>query len=280
MFSFRENIKKNKSVILFTNARDEPNIAEWVAHHLLLGFDKIIIFDHLSNPPIQQTITTTFDNKLQIIPINNKVGTNFKLDLMKNALKIANKLNFDWMLYLDADEFICLNKHSNIKDYLMLFNYADAIGVNWVMFGTNGHEKQPNGLLMENFTSSEAVLDIHIKSFVRPYSNVSVVNPHYYIISNKNKYFSGNGKRINMGPFHYEPTIFTHTYIYIAHYYTQSKEEHLRRKSRVLDDGSVNKADAFIKQLDSLYNNVPNNQLQHKYANNTREFLKKYGIIL
>ena len=54
MFSFKNNNllpvlptvrrSSNNSTILFTNARDEPNIAEWVAHHLLLGFNKIVIF--------------------------------------------------------------------------------------------------------------------------------------------------------------------------------------------------------------------------------------------
>ena len=32
-----------RQVILFCNARDEKHLREWVAHHLLLGFDKIII---------------------------------------------------------------------------------------------------------------------------------------------------------------------------------------------------------------------------------------------
>ena len=32
-----------KRVVLFTNARDEKNIKEWAAHHLLLGFSLIYI---------------------------------------------------------------------------------------------------------------------------------------------------------------------------------------------------------------------------------------------
>ena len=46
-------------VVLFTNARDEPNIAEWIAHHLLLGFDKVFVFDHLSKEPIQSMMAST-----------------------------------------------------------------------------------------------------------------------------------------------------------------------------------------------------------------------------
>ena len=62
---FRKN--DERFVILFTNARDEPNIAEWIAHHLLLGFDKIIIFDHMSIEPIENKLKTNFNNKIQVI---------------------------------------------------------------------------------------------------------------------------------------------------------------------------------------------------------------------
>ena len=58
-------------VVLFTNARDEPNIAEWIAHHLLLGFDKIIVFDHLSKVPISNKLNTNFDNKVTVIRKTN-----------------------------------------------------------------------------------------------------------------------------------------------------------------------------------------------------------------
>ena len=73
-----KNIDRNSinSVYVFTNARDEPNIAEWVAHHLLLGFDKIIIFDHLSVIPISTTIGNnflSFCESLQSINLSSRV---------------------------------------------------------------------------------------------------------------------------------------------------------------------------------------------------------------
>ena len=36
-------MNRTGKVILFTNARDELKLKEWVAHHLLLGFDFIYI---------------------------------------------------------------------------------------------------------------------------------------------------------------------------------------------------------------------------------------------
>ena len=267
----------NSSAILFTNARDEPNIAEWVAHHLLIGFDKVIVFDHLSKKSVESTIGTNFNGRLNVIKVGG-VG-NIKLELMQKAVNIASDSNYSWMLYLDADEFLNLNKFTNIKPYLDMFKQADAIGINWLMFGTSGYIKQPKGLITENFIRCELRLDKHVKSFVRPSSAVKVVNPHYYIISNSCRYYSGNGTRMGMRPFNVQPLPFIKAYAYIAHFYTQSEEEHLRRKSRVMDDGSVNKASG-LQEIHKIYNNITNNQLQNKYSQNTKKLLKENNIEL
>lgn len=97
-----------KKVGLFCNARDEKNIKEWAAHHLLIGIDIIIIFDHKSIIPLDK-IFANFDSRVKIIRvnINNK---NIKKILMNHATKIAKQLVLDWFIYLDADEFIILNK--------------------------------------------------------------------------------------------------------------------------------------------------------------------------
>jgi hypothetical protein len=52
-----------KKVMLFTNARNEIHIKEWAAHHLLIGFDKIIIFDHKSDIPLK-TVLHGFDKRV------------------------------------------------------------------------------------------------------------------------------------------------------------------------------------------------------------------------
>jgi len=288
MFSYRNNNLQpmlvtndrrsdNSSVILFTNARDEPNISEWISHHLLLGFDKIIVFDHLSITPISSTIHTNFNGRLDIIKVGG-VG-NIKLKLMEKAANIARNGNYSWMLYLDADEFVNINKFTNIKEFLGIFKQADAIGINWLMFGTSGHIKQPKGLITENFIRSEMRLDKHVKSFVRPSTVVKVVNPHYYIISNSRRYYSANGTKMGMRPFNEQPLPFIKAYAYIAHFYTQSEEEHLRRKSRVMDDGTSNKASG-LSEVHNIYNNIVNNQLQNKYSQKTKSFLKEHNIVL
>ena len=264
-------------IYLFTNARDEPNIAEWIAHHLLLGFDKIVVFDHLSSEPIISKLGTNFDNKVNIMRVQG--SGNVKLQFMKDAVNIANNNNVSWMLYLDSDEFLLMNKYDNIKNYLRLFTQADSIGINWLMFGSSGHTNQPKGLLTENFIRSDIRLNQHVKSFVRPCIVKDVVNPHYYVITNPNRCYTGNQTRMKMGPFNPQPLPFINSLSYIAHYYVQSEEEHKRRKGRVLDDGTPNKL-GLEDNIHKIHNKVTNNQLQNKYSQRIKEFLKKYSIEL
>ena len=198
---------------------------------------------------------------------------------MQRAINIASKYNYSWMLYLDADEFLNLNKYKHVKQFLEMFRQADAIGINWLMFGTSGHRKQPKGLLTNNFINSELRLNKHVKSFVRPSVAVKVVNPHFYIIVNPKRYYSCNRTRMGMQPFNEQPLPFINSYAYIAHYYTQSEEEHIRRKSRNLDDGTSDKTSMF-PEIHKVYNEVINNQLQNKYSTNIQELLKANNIEL
>jgi len=264
-------------VYIFTNARDEPNIAEWVAHHLLLGFDKVFVFDHLSKEPIQSKIKTNFNGKLVIRRVT--MTDNVKLRLMQQAVNISRRHNASWMLYLDADEFLLLNKLTNVKHFLSMFNYADAIGVNWLMFGSNGHVNQPKGLLTNNFTKSDIRLNQHVKSFVRPSVVKTVPNPHFYNILSPARYVTMNGTRMAMNPFNPQPLPFIKTIAYIAHYYVQSETEYLRRKGRALDDGTANKT-GLIDSIHTVHNEVVNNQLQLKYSKKLEAFLNKYNIRL
>lgn len=265
-------------VYLFTNARDEPKIAEWIAHHLLLGFDKIHVFDHKSVTPISNTIGSLIrDKRINITRV--EMDGSIKLDLMTRAVQISQKNNASWMLYLDADEFLLLNNYNNVKELLNSFSFSDAIGVNWLMFGTSNHVSQPPGLLMENFTMSDKLIDQHVKSFVRPEKVIlPAVNPHFFNMVNPNRYFSTSLNKMAPGPFNRVPKIFTKVAAYIAHYYTQSEAEYARRKGRVLDDGTVK--GGLGDGIHTIHNEVGNNQLQNKYSHRTKVFLLQHGIVL
>ena len=180
---YKEKIDRtSKKVGLFCNARDEKNIKEWAAHHLLIGFDFIIIFDHKSKIPLTN-IFSNFDKRVSIIRIELNEG-NIKQTLMNNAINIAKKWDLDWFIYLDADEFLILNKlFKGVKHFLNTYSGAHSIGINWLMFGSNNLLEEPSGLILENYTKSSLLLDQHVKSFVRPQEVIKSDNPAIVMLS-------------------------------------------------------------------------------------------------
>ena len=110
--------------ILFTNARDENNIKEWVAHHLLIGFDLIYIFDHKSKKPISDELKNF---KKGVVVERCEMDGPIKMQLMMKASKIATASGADWMLYLDADEFLILNAFNHVKTFVRPSQVEDAI---------------------------------------------------------------------------------------------------------------------------------------------------------
>jgi hypothetical protein len=266
-----------KKVGLFCNARNEKNMKEWAAHHLLLGFDIVVIFDHKSVIPLSSEFQN-FDPRVVIIRIDIETQ-NTKLHLMDKAINIAKTLLMDWYIYMDADEFLILNKIGkikikNIKHFLSAYSYADSIGINWLMFGSNYFVNDPpQGLIIENYNRSSLMLDKHVKSFVRT-NRVDTVGytPHFYNMIKPAKTLgldfkymppSDSFNYLNL-PFHKAPA-------YIAHYVYQSEETYLRRKiSMKADDGTVRQN--IGKEIHNSFNDGINSHPQ-KYVPRIKAFL-------
>jgi len=267
-----------KRVCLFTNARDEKHIREWAAHHLLIGFSKIIIFDHKSTTPLKE-VFKNFDKRVKIINVSHIEGA-IKMVLMTKAAKIARLLKMDWMIYLDADEFIILNENFiGIKHLLSVYNHADSLGINWLMFGSNNLEKDPDGLILENYTKSDSSLNEHLKSFTRPKKIINVSNPHYYNIKDRFRYFTVDNQNLQ-GIYHSSKPNISHLIVpaYIGHYVNQSEETYIKRKVNLpRDDNGEKRHQENIKNIHNQFNSIENSYPKNKYAIKIKIFLKQYG---
>jgi hypothetical protein len=274
-----KNYGECKKVILFTNARNEKNMKEWAAHHLLLGFSAICIFDHKSNPPIAPTFGY-FDKRVKVIRI--EFENPVKLRLMNTAVTIAKQNGFDWMMYLDADEFLILNSFVGVKKMLSAYKHAHSLSINWLMFGTNNHVTEPDGLILENYTKSTLKLDSHVKTFVRPKEVVNATNPHWFNIKNSSRMLSITNKIMQKSPDGFGYALnpcqadYHKLHAYIAHYVYQSEATYLKRKVLLAaDDGTgMREKDPNIH---TRFNDVENNTPKNKYAAKVKAFLKMFN---
>lgn len=269
------NDSKRKIVgktILFTNARDEKNIREWVAHHLLLGFNLIYVFDHKSKIPLSQELNIF---KKGVIVERCEMDGPIKMQLMMRAAQIARGAGADWMLYLDADEFLVLNAFQNVKEMLKYYLFADSVAINWLMFGTNHRKKEPeSGLIIENYTKSDLTLNKHVKTFVRPSQVINAITPHYFVISEPAKMLSINMKPMQSSKSFNEWNI-SHNKCaaFVAHYVFQSEESYINRKINLpRDDNSMFRQ--MEENIHGKHNEIENLSVKNKYAERINALLK------
>jgi hypothetical protein len=260
-----------QKVFLFANARNEKKLKEWAFHHLLIGFNHVFIFDHLSEEPVQP-----FDKSVTIIRCNKENPVKFYL--MDVALEIARKHNVDWFIYLDADEFIILNQFQGIKQMLNHYHYAHSLSLNWLMFGTSQYIQEPPGLILENYTRSDLVLNQHVKTFVRPREAIHSQSPHNYLMKNQNKVFNLDHKIVT-GNLAFNPTTkeFSQAPAYIAHYLYQSEETYINRKIKTSRDDNAEMR-GFDPNIHQYHNEVVNLDPKNKYAKRLSELIYPSNI--
>ena len=263
-------------VILFTNARDEKHIKEWVAHHLNLGFDCIHIFDHKSIEPIKNLFKP--NPKLTVKRI--ELIDNIKSSCMKKAIILAK--TYDWMIYLDADEFLVLNNHLTIQDFISSYKDINQILLNWVFFGSNFLSNEPSGMMLENYIRCHSKINKHVKSLVRPNAVIDIYNAHVYKTNNPN---NPNKSRscYNLLPMNIKEPWFmsipdksySDIPAYVAHYVNQSYDKYNdRRLSRQRDDGTPISRIYTEEELHTIDNDLINTTVRDKYCSKNAELME------
>lgn len=267
--------------ILFANARDEPRIHEWAVHHLLLGFTTIVIFDHKSVIPVKNAFANLdppLRSRIVVKPCT--LESAIKMPLMTEAVVMAAQNQYDWMLYLDADEFLALNEpFQQVQELLQRFHSFHALAINWLMFGSNHHVQEPShGLMVEHYTRSDAALNPHVKSFVRPQEVIRVACPHHYIIRHPERFVSVDYKimspytsQMSFNPTDTKPD---QVHAFVAHYYYQSEETFQKRKQRNRDDVNAPFSMHYRDSIHGEHNECETVLLKNKYASKIRAVLK------
>ncbi len=130
-------IEKKIKIKLAAIARDEAAyFPEWIFHHLDFGFDEIELYINntsdnslaiLNNISIHHPVVVTDANKLFESSTND-----FQLLAYQEITAKAIKDGFTHIMFLDIDEFWTpANFKTTIKQALSLFNYPQALSLNW-----------------------------------------------------------------------------------------------------------------------------------------------------
>ena len=230
-------------------AKDEhPYIREWIHHHLLVGAEKIIIFDNESSPSLRISLHEYVQHGLvDLYEIPGKEQQMAAYDCCLKEYEGKSK----WIAFIDVDEFLIPKKHSDVRMILADYEEYGGLGVHWVEFGSSGHLARPFGGQMKNYVHRfplDHPKNMHIKSIVQPGRVKSAWNPHKFIY--REPWFCVDE---NLFPLTGPQGPFTARSIQLNHYYYRSQEYYCQK----LDRGRADRADkegkrrheAFFPQL-------------------------------
>ena len=231
-----------------------------------LGIKKIIIYDNneIGGEKFEDVLKEYIINeKVEIIDIRGFESVQFPSYM--NCYKKYGE-QFDFLLFLDFDEFIHIENKIDINSFLYneKFKKCETIVLNWVMFGDNDLIKYDNRTMIERFTKPIFYRDLG-KSIVR--ANISqLIIPSSHIIGINTKYFcDSNGNRL-FPKSYYQFKVPKTPEAYIKHFYTKTAEEFCNK----INKGDVQFHENYPKYLNILktkietfftYNSITNEKL-------------------
>ena len=168
-------------VALVGIARNEALwVSEWMAYHLQLGFDAVMVYDNGSTDETALKVIRAEREADTRLIVWSRWGSAYQCSAYDDALaKFGSE--FDWFAILDLDEFLDCGSHADVKTLIARLGGGGAIALNWAMFGSSGHTEAPSGLMTSSYTRrapSDFPVNHHVKSLVRADGYLRAVNPH------------------------------------------------------------------------------------------------------
>lgn len=149
-----------------TIAKNEARyLAEWIEYHLLIGVERIVIYDNGSEDDIGAVCAPYRQVELIAWPTRIEQQKRAYQDYLSRHAASA-----DWTAFIDADEFICYRGPGDLSAYLdTVAQDVGGLELPWVIFGCNGHARRPPGLVLENYTRAHRVApQQNVKTICRP----------------------------------------------------------------------------------------------------------------
>ena len=171
-----------KSAVCLIVRNEVRDIAEWIAFHALVGFDTQIIFDNRSDDGTGAVIKSAA--ALHDIRYHYWADSSQRSQIAAyGAACEAYKLEFDWIAFIDSDEFFVPAAREPVNKFLARYEGWSGVAVHWAIFGSNGHDERPGMLVVDAFTrrSDERFFAArHVKSIIRPGFAARCLNPHCF----------------------------------------------------------------------------------------------------
>ncbi|MHC0054955.1 glycosyltransferase family 2 protein [Actibacterium sp. D379-3] len=242
--------RSGHKVLVSTMKNEGPYILEWIAYHRSIGFDDFVLFSNDCTDG-SNLMLNRLDEMGVIHHFDNPLGP--RMDPQRAAYSRAGKMELvraaDWVMILDADEF--LNIHAGggkLDDLIAGCGDADAVSVNWRIFGSSGQARMDTAPVTRRFThgsdfeAPENGLVRGFKTLFRPrvFDYFGVHRPKFFkdreITPDLAKWVNGSGRdlgnALHRKGWRSSAEQAGHDLAQVNHYAVKSREEFLLKRLR------------------------------------------------
>lgn len=193
---------------------ERPYMDFFIEHYIHLGFDKIII---LKSDKMEYKYPIEYEKYVTMYQVPNLGDT-----IIERYDHLVLKSEYDWILCVDIDEFLLLNKKfKNIKNYIeektKLNPLINAFYFRWGMI--EKYDIIPSKSFKNIIKDYKIFTNSHIKSMVKRTNVKSINHPHHSVLNNYQIMFENqmltnnqpNNHKINNSTFEDDILIHLHT---------------------------------------------------------------------
>jgi Glycosyltransferase family 92 len=122
------------------------DLREWVDYHYAMGASRFYVYDDGGTGPTPASdVLQDLIEKGVVLYKDTHKRPKRQLANYQRCLT-SHRHQHQWLAFLDVDEFIVIDEEK-VSIPLMLSNYTQygGVGLNWVMFGSSGYDKRPEG---------------------------------------------------------------------------------------------------------------------------------------
>ena len=161
---------------------EERWIAEWIAFHRVVGFDRFVLYDNGSDDRTLDIVRSLpQQDKIRIVHWPFRPG---QLSAYQHAIENFSH-SAEWIAFIDIDEFCVPVGAPDVRAVLKRYEKYGSLLLHWVMFGSAGRVDTAPDLCIEMFTQ-RAPLDFfanrHVKTIAQS-RRLKQVGPDLHIFS-------------------------------------------------------------------------------------------------
>lgn len=183
------------------------NFLEWIEYHMIMGVEHMIINDECSVDPVfseslhfyKSIGYVTIANERSQIVRNCSNYVRNETTIMKETFDLHSG-RCEWVSVIDADEYLSLVDDTPDPSLLHLLSPEHPfVRLPWFAIGSEGHEKRPQGLTIENYKHGR--VHRNIKTIAKTSEVRLWDDAHHPIVKHRNQHIEHRNKTVQLHRF-------------------------------------------------------------------------------